>query len=73
MENDIFYDTPQYESDTVYPLTLKGGEYFILGDQRENAKDSRYFGAVAEQGDKRQSNYGAPPVRYLKPGNQSKK
>ena len=32
--------------DTVYPLTLKGGEYFILGDQRENAKDSRYFGAV---------------------------
>ena len=25
------------------------------------------------QGDKRQSNYGAPPVRYLKPGNQSKK
>ena len=46
VENDIFYDTPQYESDTVYPLTLKGGEYFILGDQRENAKDSRYFGAV---------------------------
>ena len=46
MENDIFYDTPQYESDTVYPLTLKGGEYFILGDRRENAKDSRYSGAV---------------------------
>ena len=52
VENDIFYDTPQYESDTVYPLTLNSGE---------------------GQGDKRQSNYGAPPVRYLKPGNQSKK
>ena len=41
VENDIFYDTPQYESDTVYPL--------ILGDQRGNAKDSRYFGAVKDK------------------------
>ena len=49
VENDIFYDTPQYESDTVYPLTLNSGEYFILGDQRENAKDSRYFGAVKDK------------------------
>ena len=49
VENDIFYDTPQYESDTVYPLTLKSGEYFILGDQRGNAKDSRYFGAVKDK------------------------
>ena len=73
VENDIFYDTPQYESDTVYPLTLNSGEYFILGDQRGNAKDSRYFGAVKDKEIKRQSNYGAPPVRYLKPGNQSKK
>ena len=48
-ENDIFYDTPQYESDTVYPLTLNSGEYFILGDQRGNAKDSRYFGAVKDK------------------------
>ncbi len=73
VENDIFYDTPQYESDTVYPLTLKGGEYFILGDQRENAKRQPVFWSCEGQGDKRQSNYGAPPVRYLKPGNQSKK
>ena len=49
VENDIFYDTPQYESDTVYPLTLNSGEYFILGDQRGNAKDSRYFGAVKDK------------------------
>ena len=49
VENDIFYNTPQYESDTVYPLTLNSGEYFILGDQRGNAKDSRYFGAVKDK------------------------
>ena len=49
VENDIFYDTPQYESDTVYPLTLNSGEYFILGDHRGNAKDSRYFGAVKDE------------------------
>ena len=48
-DDDIFYDTPQYESDTVYPLTLNSGEYFILGDQRGNAKDSRYFGAVKDK------------------------
>ena len=35
VENDIFYDTPQYESDTVYP--------------RGNSKDSRYFGAVKDK------------------------
>lgn len=49
VENDIFYETPPYESDTVYPLTLESGEYFILGDERENAKDSRYFGPVKDK------------------------
>lgn len=49
VENDIFYETPRYESDTVYPLTLERGEYFILGDERENAKDSRYFGPVKDK------------------------
>ncbi|MDR3830753.1 MAG: S26 family signal peptidase [Mediterraneibacter sp.] len=30
-------------------MTLNSGEYFILGDQRGNAKDSRYFGAVKDK------------------------
>ena len=46
IENDIFYDTPQYESEVNYPVKLKSDEYFVLEDQREGAKDSRTFGAV---------------------------
>ena len=49
VENDIFYSTPQYDTDVTYPLTLGDGEYFILCDSREGAKDSRYFGAVSKK------------------------
>ena len=49
VENDIFYETPRYESDPAYPLTLESGEYFILGDAWENAKDIRYFGPVKDK------------------------
>lgn len=47
MEDDIYYSTPQYDSDVTYPLILSEEEYFILCDYREQAEDSRYFGAVA--------------------------
>lgn len=46
VENDIYYITPQYESDVTYPLVLADNEFFLLCDYREGAKDSRYFGAV---------------------------
>lgn len=49
LEQNIFYETPQYESDVKYPLQLQEGECFVLGDQREGATDSRYFGAVDTQ------------------------
>ena len=45
-ESNIFYKTPAYEGAVTYPLTLSSGEYFVLGDFREGAKDSRYFGPI---------------------------
>ncbi|WP_294899882.1 signal peptidase I [uncultured Eubacterium sp.] len=49
LDQNIFYETPQYESEVKYPLQLQEGECFILGDHREGATDSRYFGAVDTQ------------------------
>ncbi len=47
MENNIFYDTYPYEGDSVtYPITLAAEEVFVLGDNRQGAKDSRYYGAI---------------------------
>lgn len=46
IENDIFYKTPMYETDVSYPIQLKDQEYFLLGDHREGARDSRFFGSV---------------------------
>lgn len=48
MENNIYYKTPKYDDYVSYPLKLKDNQYFILGDYREGARDSRYFGAVNE-------------------------
>lgn len=46
IETDIYYSTPQYDSDITYPITLTETQYFILCDFREGGRDSRYFGAV---------------------------
>ena len=46
MENDIYYRTPVYDGKVDYPVTLQEDEVFVLGDYREGAKDSRYFGPV---------------------------
>lgn len=46
VETDIFYETEAFAEATQYPLNLGNDEFFILGDHRDTAKDSRYFGPV---------------------------
>ncbi len=47
IETDIYYQTTAYDSDAVkYPMKLQKNTFFVLGDYREGAKDSRYFGAI---------------------------
>ena len=46
VETEIFFDTERFEEAVRYPITLAEDEFFILGDNRETARDSRYFGAV---------------------------
>lgn len=46
VETDIFYDTLRDGDRLDYPVTLGDGQYFVLGDFRIGAEDSRYFGPV---------------------------
>ena len=45
-ETNIFYRTPQYDSEVEYPLTLEYDQYFVLSDNRLKGTDSRWFGPV---------------------------
>ncbi len=46
-------------------ITLKDDEYFVLGDNREVSKDSRYFGTVKESEIKGQTIYRLWPFTKL--------
>ena len=48
VETNIYFETEAYQDAVRYPLTLEAGEYFVLGDHRETAHDSRYFGPVQQ-------------------------
>lgn len=48
IETGIYYETEAFQDAVQYPLTLGAGQYFLLGDCRDVAKDSRYFGPVQQ-------------------------
>jgi len=45
-EPEIYEETQRYEGGAAFPLTVGEGQVFVLGDARENATDSRIYGAV---------------------------
>jgi signal peptidase I len=47
-EEEIFYPTEKLISDITYPYTVPEDSYFMLGDFRTVAVDSRDYGAVSE-------------------------
>jgi signal peptidase I len=46
LEPEIYQETWQYEGGVRFPLTIENDQIFVLGDSRENATDSRIYGAI---------------------------
>lgn len=45
-EHQIYEKTQRYDTGVDFPIKLREGQIFVLGDSRENASDSRVYGAV---------------------------
>lgn len=45
-EYEIYTKTQRFEGGIDFPITLKENEIFVLGDNRENALDSRMYGPI---------------------------
>lgn len=48
-EPGIYEETKRYAEGTDFPVTLKDGEVFVLGDAREDAEDSRIYGVIDKE------------------------
>lgn len=48
-ESGIYTETLPYTEGITFPLILGEEEYFVLGDNRTNAKDSRIYGTVKKE------------------------
>lgn len=48
-EPEIFSETLPYVDGISFPLTVGPDEYFVLGDNRPHAKDSRIYGTVKQE------------------------
>lgn len=47
-EPEIYKETLPYVEGISFPVTVGENEYFVLGDNRTNAKDSRMFGCIRQ-------------------------
>ena len=48
-EINIYEETLPYVEGVTFPLEVLENEYFVLGDSRSNAKDSRIYGTVKKE------------------------
>ena len=48
-EKEITTETLSFENRISYPVELGEQEYFVLADQRDSAKDSRWYGSVRKE------------------------
>ena len=48
-ETNIYEETLPYVEGISFPVEVPENEYFVLGDSRSNAKDSRIYGTVKKE------------------------